>query len=376
MTSSILCSGCLNPSTRPNVSFNKDGLCSVCELKESSKKGHIDWSLRALEISEISNWGRENTKNSYDCIVTVSGGKDSMRQAFYARDELGLNPLLVSAVYPPERLTERGADNLSNLVEHGFDCVSVGLNPQILKKLTKHTLFKYLNIITAAEFGLYAIPIHVAIAHKIPLVFLGENPVQTIGEKHGKSNGDASEMRNSNTLMGGSSDIFLETGVTRQDLHFYNYPSKEDVDSAKLRLVYLGHYIEDWDGWNNAKFAIEKGIVTRDETPEDIGDLWGVSALDEDFRILNQHLKYLKYGFGHVTDQVMERIHSGMMNREEGKKLIKEFDGNCHPRYIEKLCNYLEISIKDFWIVAEKARNEDIWIKNNSGDWSLNINWE
>ena len=373
MSNFFVCSKCLNPSTRPNVSFNSEGICSVCELKQSDSKGQINWNQRDIEIQEISDWGRKKSKNSYDCIVTVSGGKDSMRQAFYARDELGLNPLLVSAIYPPERLTDRGAENLSNLVEHGFDCISVGLNPKILKKLTMHTLSKYLNIITAAEFGLYAIPIHVAIAHKIPLVFLGENPAHTIGEKHGKLDGDASQMRNANTLMGGNADIFLETGVTKQDLHFYNYPSSEDVDAAQLRLVYLGYYIRDWDGWNNAKFATERGIKNRDEPPEDIGDLWGVSALDEDFRIVNQHIKFLKYGFGHVTDQVMERIHSGMMERDEGLKLIKEYDGKCHPKYVDKLCRYLQITTDEFWRIAEMARNQDIWKKNESGDWVLKV---
>jgi N-acetyl sugar amidotransferase len=373
MSNIVFCKNCVNPSTRPNGSFNKDGICGVCELKQSDSEGKIDWNQRTKEINEIANWGRDNSNNTYDCIVTVSGGKDSMRQAFFARDELGLNPLLVSVIYPPEQMSERGAKNLSNLVEQGFDCISMGLNPQISKLLTKHCLYEFQNLFNATELALYSIPIHVAISQKIPLVFLGENPAHTIGEKQGTLDSDASQMRNANTLMGGSAERFLKTGVKVQDLHFYNYPSEQDVDAAKLKLVYLGYFIKDWSGWNNAKFAAERGIENRNELPEDIGDLWGIGALDEDFRIVNQHLKYLKYGFGHVTDQVMESIHSGMMTREEGMKLVEEYDGKCHPKYVTKLCAYLKISHEEFWIVAEKARNQDVWIKNIDNEWILNL---
>ncbi len=373
MSNMILCKNCVNPSTRPNGFFNQDGICGVCELKQLDSKGMIDWVKRAKELTKITNWGRDNSKNSYDCIVTVSGGKDSMRQAFFVRDDLGLNPLLVSATYPPEQMSERGAKNLSNLVEHGFDCISIGLNPKISKQLTKYCLYEYNNLFNATEQALYAIPIYVAISQKIPLVFLGENPAHTIGEKQGTLDSDASQMRNANTLMGGSAEKFLKTGVSKQDLHFYNYPSEEDVDAAKLKLVYLGYFIEDWSGRNNAKFAAEKGIENREDPPEDIGDLWGIGALDEDFRIVNQHLKYLKFGFGHVTDQVMESIHSGLMTREEGLKLVRDFDGKCHPKYVEKLCTYLKISKEEFWIIAEKTRNKDIWKKNQQNEWVLDF---
>lgn len=375
MSKMRLCKLCVNPTTRPNVSFDSDGVCGVCRLMEEKNEGNVDWGSRKAEIDTIVKWGKENTKSTYDCIVTVSGGKDSTRQAFFARDELGMNPLLVSVVYPPEELHERGADNLANLISHGFDCVDVSLNPKVFKHLMKVCFHRYSNIFNASEMALYAIPIHVSIAHHIPLIFLGENPAHTIGEKHGKLDGDASHMRKSNTLMGGKADIFLDAGVTRQDLHFYNYPSEEDVEFAKLRLVYLGYYIEDWSGYNNAKFAINKGLVIRNEPPEYTGDLWGFTGVDEDFRLVNQQIKFAKYGFGHVTDQVMEQIHAGKITREEGIELVKKYDGKCHPKYVKKLCNYLEIDISEFWDVVEKARDKEIWKKDTNGEWVLDVQY-
>ena len=303
----------------------------------------------------------------------MSGGKDSTRQAFYARDDLGMNPLLVSAIYPPEEAHERGPQNLANLVNHGFDCISVGVNPEKFKYLMQQCFNHYFNIFNASEMALYSIPIHVAIAEKIPLIFLGENPAHTIGEKHGKLAGDASQMRKSNTLMDGNANVFLDQNISSQDLHFYNYPSNEDIEYSDLRIIYLGYYIRDWSGWNNGQFSIDRGLVTRSDSPENTGDLWGISGLDEDFRIVNQLMKYVKFGFGHVVDQTMERIHAGEMGRDEAIELIKRFDGKCSNEYIEKLCNYLEIDSSEFFERLDANRNLDIWEKKEDNQWSLKI---
>lgn len=369
-----LCKRCVNPDSRPNVMFDDQGVCLVCNHFEQTEKGEVDWGGRRREIAEIGQWGRDHSKNNYDCIVTVSGGKDSTRQAFFVRDELGLNPLLVSSLYPPEELHERGAKNLSLLIEHGFDTITMSLDPQTWKRLMRHCFFNYFNLFRATELPLYAIPIHVAIAHQIPLIFLGENPALTIGEKHGHLDGDASQMRHANTLQGGKADVFLDH-ATAQDLHFYNYPPDEDVEQAKLRLVYLGYYIEDWSGWNNAKFAMDRGLVTRDDPPEDIGDLWGFTGLDEEFRLVNQFMKYVKLGFGHVSDQCMERIHAGAMTREEAIDLVKKYDGKCHIKYIRQVCDYLEISEEDFFKTVDKYRNKNLWFRDDNDEWALNIDF-
>ena len=88
----------------------------------------IDWCKRDEQLQEIIIWAKEHSNFGYDCIIGVSGGKDSMRQALHAR-ELGLNPLLVSCTYPPEQITKIGAKNLANLIELGFDTINVAPAP-------------------------------------------------------------------------------------------------------------------------------------------------------------------------------------------------------------------------------------------------------
>jgi N-acetyl sugar amidotransferase len=364
------CRRCVNPDTRPNIFFDESGLCPVCVFALKNEFGGIDWPGRRRELDEILRWGRARKKSSYDCIVPVSGGKDSTRQALYARDDLRLKPLLVSCVYPPEQLAERGALNISNLISLGFDTVTIGLDPQVWKALMRIGFRQFGNWARSTEMALYAIPIHAAIAYKIPLVFYGENPVWTIGERHGRLDGDASRLNQANTIRGGPASL-LPPDVSRQSANFYHYPPEQEMVHAELRLVYLGYYIPDWSGHNNARFAVAHGLTVRQDPPEDIGDIWGFTSLDEDFRIVNQMLKYLKLGFGHVTDQVCEAISAGMMTREEGLELVRRYDGKCARRYVESFCRYLDITEREFWEVAESYRNQEIWSRVEGGDWTL-----
>ena len=286
------CKKCVNPTSRPNTFFNKHGVCPVCVYEIKKAKQTIDWDHRWQEIQEIKKWGRYSTKSTHDCIVTVSGGKDSTRQAFFVRDDLGMNPLLVACVYPPEQHHPRGAYNISNLINNGFDCLSISLDPIKWKTLMRQGFFEFGNWCRSTEMALYAIPVHVAIAYKIPLMFYGENPALTVGEKHGRLDGNAIGIQEGNTIKGGPS-IFKNNEIHEDDLHFYEYPSYEDIEHASIKIVYLGYYMKDWYGKKNAEFAISKGLKIRSDLPKNIGDLWGVSALDEEFRIVNQYLKYL-----------------------------------------------------------------------------------
>ena len=367
------CKRCINSDTRPNIQFDEDGVCPVCRHFDQRRQGAIDWQARRKELEEIGRWGRENSKCGYDCIVAVSGGKDSTRQAFYVRDELKLKPLLVSSVYPPEQLVDRGAYNMSNMVAHGFDHISISLNPQVWKKMMRQAFFKYSNWCKSTELALYAIPIHTAIAYKIPLVFLGENPAYTIGESHGSTDGDASRMKYCNTLAGGRPDHLVTEDIDAKEMYFYTYPPDDDMEYAKIRIAYLGYFIEDFTAFKNAEFAIAHGLKIRKELPEEIGDITRSQSLDEDFYMVNQMMKYVKLGFGQVTDKVCEAINLGIMDRETGIDLAKKYDGKCHHRYVEKFCKYLEISEDEFWEVVESCRDHNIWERDENGHWKLKL---
>ena len=165
----IYCKNCLNVSTRPNIKFTDDGLCPPCAVYLNSAE--IDWDERNEELKEVIAFGKANNHSGYDCIIGVSGGKDSTRQALFVKENLGMNPLLVSLNYPPDQMSQTGADNLSNLIQLGFDCVNVSCSPQIWKKLMREAFYEYGNWARATEIALFSSVPRAAIAYQIPLIW-------------------------------------------------------------------------------------------------------------------------------------------------------------------------------------------------------------
>ena len=158
-----ICKKCIQPDTRPGVFFNQESICGACLWEDEKKK--IDWTERRKELEVIVNDAKKSNA-VYDCVIGVSGGKDSTKQAITARDELGLHCLLVN--YQPENITELGRKNIENLKSLGFDLISIRPNPKIMMKVTKHDFFNYLNFVKASEFPLYASTYIIAEKFKIP----------------------------------------------------------------------------------------------------------------------------------------------------------------------------------------------------------------
>lgn len=365
------CRRCVEPNTRPDSIFDEEGICYPCRYMETIPQ--IDWESRRKELDEIALWGKERNVSGYDCIIPVSGGKDSLRQSLYARDELGLKPLLVTLAYPPEHQTERGARNMANLVDLGFDCIYISLKPETWRRMMRHSFFTWGNLYKSTEMPLFASVPKVAIMYHIPLVFYGENPSLTWGSSGGSMDGNANRLKYCNTLRGGDLSWLLDAGFTLRDLYWSLFPSDNEFERARLRAIYLGYYIPDFNDWVNGKTALAHGLEPRlgeDAIPEETGEIETWDQLDCDFYLVNQFLKHLKFGFGKTLEVAGAAIRNGLMQRDEAVDLIRQFDGKCAPRYIKRLCVYLGITEDEFWKVAESYRNPALWVKEDAG-WRL-----
>ena len=104
------CKLCVLPDTRPNLHIDSDGVCNAC--KNHANNINIDWSKRKKEFSKLINSFKKN--NNYDCIIPVSGGKDSTFQTYVIKKVYGLNPLVVN--FHPLDQTEIGKKNLQSLI--------------------------------------------------------------------------------------------------------------------------------------------------------------------------------------------------------------------------------------------------------------------
>lgn len=356
----IYCKRCLQPDTRPNTVFDAAGICPACNYLEALQ--NVDWNERLEILQEILKSYPRRRGQYHDCIIGVSGGKDSTRQALFLRDKFGVNPLLVCLSYPPEQVTQRGVDNLSNLIELGFDVVVSAPAPGTWKRLKRAGFERFTNSFRSTEMALFACVPQVAIRYGIKLIFWGENPALQVGDMKslGRNGYDGNNLRHVNTLSSGH-DWMLEHVKSQHELIPYRYPAVEEFERHELQIVYLGWFMGDWSNVNNAMYSCATGLEIRSDGVEKTGDLFGVTALDEDFTPVNQLIKFYKFGFGRVTDYVNEEIRLGRMTRDEGIALVEAYDDAQDEQYIRNYCDYLGITVEEFWARVTAACNPELF---------------
>ena len=354
------CKRCVQPDTRPNIEF-KDGVCGAC-LYEDEKK-NIDWESRKSQLYTTA-YITKTWDNRYDCVLGVSGGKDSTYTALYAKEELGLRCLLVNS--EPENITEIGKYNIENLINLGFDCIKLRPNPKVMKVLMKRDFYKFLNPVKITEYSLWSSAYIIADMLNIPLIIQGENPALTLGVTKGlPSNSDALNADRQNTLADGWSQY--EDTVSEKDLFLYHWNS--ETLRKKTTAIWLQYYDKEWSPRHNAEFAQKHGLKWRKKLkPEDIGTYVPWAQLDSDLVPVNQMFKYYKFGFGQCTDHCCYNIREGLMARDEAWDLLEKYDGKCGTQYIEKFCKYINISETEMWNVVGKFVNKELFERKN-GRW-------
>jgi N-acetyl sugar amidotransferase len=362
------CKSCIQPDTRPNTKFVRNTICPACNY--FSKLKEVDWNERAQILEGIIEKYKSNSSSKFDCIIGVSGGKDSVRQALFIRDKLKVNPLLVSLGYPPEQVTQRGVDNISNLIELGFDVVISNPAPQRWKHLIKESFQRFTNWAVSTELALFSSVPQIAMQYDIRLILWGENPGLQLGDLKtlGKNGFDGNNLRNMNTLKGGVPEWMIDLGYKKEHLNAYYYPNADLFDKHNLQIVYLGWFLGDWSLTNNGMYSIAEGLKIRKDHVSNTGDLRGLSSLDEDWVTLNQMIKYYKYGFGRVTDYCNEEIRIGNMTREEGIELASKYDDSCSNEYIESFCEYIEITPDKFWKQVRSSVNRELFEVKKTGE--------
>jgi len=357
------CKKCLTTDLRPNAFFDENGICIACVFSEKEERDVPRLKLKMLENKIKLNRRKRNRKSDYDCIVGVSGGKDSTRQAHWVRDRLGLRPLLVCAAYPPKQMSQIGADNLSNLIEMGFDLIVDTPAPKSASKLALESFKQFGNVSKSTEMSLFSTVPRLAIDLGISMIFWGENPALQVGDSavEGIDEFDGNSLRNLNTLTEGGADWIYDALDKKYLLNHYLYPDVIKFEKSKIDIFYLGPAWDDWSNDSNSIYASLQGLTLRPDDEDETGDITNASMIDEEFTNINMMLKYYKFGFGRTTDDVNERIRKKLITREEGILIAQKYDGICSDKIIDSFCKYVGISNKEFWSIANEWVNQDIF---------------
>lgn len=352
----------MTTSLRPNASFDDYGVCDPCRFHSNDVPTDFSKRLNLLkkEIDTILN--ATNSKTDYDCIIGVSGGKDSTRQAIWVRDRLKMKPLLVCCSYPPRQMIDVGASNLENLISLGFDVEVYNPAPETAAKLSLEAFERFGNVCKASEIALFTTVPDIAIQRGIPIIFFGENPALQEGDAAslGENEFDANNLRALNTLAFGGG-AWIENLVGSERLMSYCYPSEKSFTDNNIQMFYLGPAWPDWDMDENALFSVLQGLKIRLNQEYETGDVTNASMLDEEFTNINMMIKYYKFGFGRATDLCNELIRNNKISRDDAIQLVANFDGVCSDKIIERYCKWTNITIEHFWKVANNYTNRTLF---------------
>ena len=355
------CKKCLFPDTKPDLYFDAEGICDACrsaEEKWQSEKS-IDWNARAKEFDNILS---DLPKGRfYDCVVPVSGGKDSTYQTYQMVKQHGLKALAVT--FDQFDQTPVGENNLKILKEIGVDHVHFTLNPQVVKTLVLRGFEEVGDLYWVNHVGIFSIPTRVATWMKIPLVVYGENPQFEYGgpEKNRKPQPMNKRWRQEfGGLRGLREDDLVDDQITERDLEILRYP--EDKDTNGISGIFYGDYFR-WDPIEHTANIKKLGWKSLDAIPA------GSSSPDENcdmaFIDIREHVKYLKFGYGRATDQLNIAIRSGRITRAEALAKVNDIDGEVAPESIEKFCEYVGITRNYYDILVERFVNKNLFTKNN-----------
>ena len=353
------CKRCLYPDTKPQLIFNQDRICSACINYE--KKKTIDWDKKRKEFRKILEKYRSKNKTNYDCLIPVSGGKDSHYQTYVIKKEFGLNPLVVN--FHPHDQTELGKENLENLKKIGVDCIEFSPNPEIYLKLARFGLKELGDFQWPEHLGIFTIPVQMAVKFNIPLIIWGENPQLEYGQPT-DVNKDTILDREWNEKNGG---YFLDKikpidmikyGFELDELRPYIYPTDDEIRKVGVTGVFLGTYV-NWDIFNQLEIVKKIGFKENSGNKEGTYDGW--ENLDVYFTVFHDYFKFLKYGFGRATDHASIEIRLGRITREEGLELVKQYEGKIPRKYLEEFLKIADISMGGFLKICSKFTNKEIF---------------
>lgn len=362
------CVRCIMPETKPDLHVDGEGVCSACRSFESRKE--VDWDNRRRELKEILDRYRSRDSNNYDCIVPVSGGKDSTYQTVRML-ELGVNPLCVTAT--TDKLSDIGRRNIENLKRRGVDYIEVTANPVVRRRINRLALIRVGDISWPEHVTIFTIPVRIAVQMNIPLIVWGENSQNEYG-------GPAADAEN-NVLtrrwleeFGGLlglrvSDLIGQEGIEPRHLIQYMYPSDEELRRVGVTGIFLGYYLP-WDGFGNALFSQAHGFETYHKPVE--GSLVNYENLDNIQTGIHDYFKFLKYGFGRATDLACLHVRRGRISREDAVRLVRMHDGKFPWVYlgcpIEEVLREMEMTLDEFVRVCDRFTNKKLFVCDSRGN--------
>ncbi len=363
------CRSCVLPDTRPNLVIGADGVCNAC--KSHGTKRVIDWVARERAFREVVAHAKSRS-TGYDCVIPVSGGKDSTWQVAKCVEEYGLRVLAVTWRTPGR--TAVGQANLDNLRRlgargPGVDHIDFSIDPEVERTFMMRTIERKGDPAIPMHMAIFSIPLTIAIRFRVPLVVWGENSAFEYGGSDEESRGftlNDAWLRKFGVTHGTSWRDWLGGELSEKALAPYRGPSDDELGAAGVNAVFLGYYFQ-WDPERIVEIAVSHGF--RKAVGPKTG-YYDYADIDDDFISVHHWFKWYKFGFTRLFDNLSIEIRNGRMNRDQALDVIRQRGDQTPHDDIEKLCAFIRRPVGEFFDVAERFRNPSIWQKRD-GRWTI-----
>ena len=363
------CLNCLYPETKPDLLFNESGVCSAC-IASKEKFSEIDWKEREKEfIKIVDHYKLPEGEIGYDCLIPVSGGKDSTYQAYVMKKIYGMNPLCVC--FETTSVTEVGQRNLDNISKMGIDVIHFKKNSVAYKKMVIESFKKIGDEMWPNHIGIFTVPIMIAVKFKIPLVVWGENSQQEYGGPNLESiksrHLDRKWLEEFGGLLGYRiQDMIGVKGITKKELTPYFYPNDDEINNVGVSGVFLGSYFF-WDARKQLEIVKNNGFNVKEDGPTE-GTYTNYENIDEKLVSLHDYLKYVKYGFGRATDHACLDIRNNRLSRLEGLKLVEKLDGK-YPHFgVSEFMKYSGMQKSEVDEIIDSFTNPLLFKRGSNGE--------
>lgn len=343
------CIRCCMPETQEGIKFDEMGICQACQSSE--QKIHIDWTLREKELKKILDDAKVKAGDNYDCIIPISGGKDSTFQLHVLTKIYGVKPLVVT--FNHNWYSETGWYNLQNaLHQFNVDHIMFTPNRDLVNRLAKKSLEGIGDACWHCHAGVGAFPLQIAVKFKIPLLVWGES----IAESSGRATYQC-------PIHKFDKDYFTKVSaklkpeemvceyLSERDLYLFNVPSIEEIEEIGVFGIHLGNYIF-WDDERQTEFV--RDTYGWKET-EIEGTYKGYKSAECIMPGMHDFTCYLKRGFGRASFHAAVDIRNGLLTRAEGIELAKKYDTE-RPEALDYYLKITGMSESEFFETIKKQR--------------------
>jgi len=355
------CNKCLLPETHESITFDEQGVCSICRQVEF-KEGKIDWESRKQELGDLIESHRG--LYDYDCVVPFSGGKDSVWTLYYLMKEFKVKPLVVRFDHGFLR-PNLNENTIKVLRSMGADFLSFTPNWKVVQKLMLQSFLEKGDFCWHCHTGIFSYPMHVAIKYKVPLIFWGEPSAEYTSYYSYDQAEEVDEKRFNRFVNLGITalDMAVRLGgdMDERDFKPYTYPSLKDLRQLNYKSVCLGSYIP-WDVKTQSRIIMDE-LGWQGDLVENVPEQYNYEKIECHMQGVRDYIKYIKRGYTRPTALASIDIRHNRLSREEGLDMLSKYEGK-KPASLEIFLEMVGLTEEEFFEISKS---------HTVSPWKLNV---